>query len=373
MKTTLSVKFNDLSRIHNPIKKQFLEEVGNILDSGGFITGKNVVEFENQFANYCNSKFALGTGNGYDALKIAIRACELPANAEIIVPAHTFIATWYAVSNCGYKIIPIDADPITYNISVKAIENAITPNAKAIIPVHLYGQSCQMDKIMDIAKKYNLYVIEDNAQAQGATYAGKITGSFGHINATSFYPGKNLGAGGDAGAVVTSDENIFKRAKMLRNYGSLKKYEHQILGENSRMDEIQAALLKLKLTQLTTWNTERQQIASYYNEKLNGISGLILPKLALEATSVYHLYVVRTNKRNELQHFLAENGIETIIHYPIPPHLQKAYAYLGYKKGDFPNTESISETCLTLPIFPKITNEELEYVVEKVKEFFRSN
>lgn len=370
MHNPFRIRFNDLSRIHEPLKAAYMDRVSEVYSSSTFITGKYVAEFEKHYAGYCNSGFALGTGNGYDALKIAIKSLNLPAGSEIIVPAHTFIATWFAVTNSGYIPIGVDADSNTCNITAQEIRKHISKKTSAIVVVHLYGQACEMDDIIQLADEHKLALIEDNAQSQGATYKGKITGSFGQINATSFYPGKNIGAGGDAGAITTNSEELYKRAKMLRNYGSLQKYEHQIIGENSRMDELQAAFLSLKLEKLNEWNTERQQIAAYYTKSLIGIAELTLPQTAPHATSVFHLYVVRTPKRDLLQKHLAEKGIETIIHYPVPPHLQEAYKESGYKKGDFLITEEISNTCLSLPLFPKMTTDEMDYVISSVKEFF---
>jgi dTDP-4-amino-4,6-dideoxygalactose transaminase len=252
----------------------------------------------------------------------------------------------------------------TYNINVNQIEAAITSKTKAIIPVHLYGQACEMEEIMKIADKYKLYIIEDNAQAQGATFNQKLTGSFGDMNGTSFYPGKNLGALGDAGAVTTNNSFLAEKAKVLRNYGSQKKYYNEVIGFNMRLDECQAALLSVKLKYLTEWTMQRQQIAAWYNELLDGIGDLVLPKLANGATHVYHLFVIRTTKRDHLQEYLTQNGIGTLIHYPIPSHLQNAYKHLGYKNGDFPIAEEIASTCLSLPIWPGMTKD----MVYKIKD-----
>jgi dTDP-4-amino-4,6-dideoxygalactose transaminase len=268
------------------------------------------------------------------------------------VPSNTYIATVLAVSYVGATPVFVEPNIETFNIDVEKIEAAVTKKTKAIMPVHLYGQACQMDKIQELAVKYNLFIVEDNAQSQGASYNGKMTGTFGHVNGTSFYPGKNLGALGDAGAVTTNDEELANKIRVLRNYGSNKKYFNETIGYNMRLDELQAAFLSVKLKQLAKWTAQRQEIASYYNEFLKDILGLTLPKTAENATHSYHLYVIRTNNRNALQKRLADNGIGTMIHYPIPPHLQKAYFHLGYKRGDFPIAEELADTVLSLPMWP---------------------
>jgi len=289
---------------------------------------------------------------------------------EVITPSNSFIASALAISYTG--AVPVFAEPNiqTYNIDPGEIEKYITAKTKAIMPVHLYGQACEMDRIIDIAAKHGLYVIEDNAQAQGAAFKNKKTGSFGSVNATSFYPGKNLGALGDAGAVTTSDVMLAQKVKMLRNYGSLEKYQHDCIGYNMRLDEVQAALLSVKLKYLDSWTKERQQIAAWYDEALQNIDDLILPVVGADCTHVYHLYVIRTKKRNELREYLAKNNIGTLIHYPIPTHLQKAYQDLGHKEGDFPIAEEIASTCLSLPLFPGLSQKEVFFVAGTIKNFF---
>jgi dTDP-4-amino-4,6-dideoxygalactose transaminase len=301
-----------------------------------------------------------------------LKIAGINSGDEVIVPSNTYIATWLAVSFLGAKPVPVEPIIDTYNIDPDKIEAAITEKTKAIIPVHLYGQACKMDRIMDIAQRNNLKVIEDNAQAQGAMFNGKLTGSFGDINATSFYPGKNLGALGDAGAITTNNDNYAHRARRLRNYGSDKKYYNKEIGHNMRLDELQAALLSVKLKYLREWTNQRQQIAAWYDESLNGVGDLILPKVAPNATHVYHLYVVRTNRRDELQKYLTVNGIGTLIHYPVPPHLQEAYNDLGYKKGDSPIAEAIAETCLSLPIWPGMAHDEVGQVSLTISKFFKT-
>jgi len=313
----------------------------------------------------------VGVSNGLDALHLSLKALGIGKGDEVIVPSNTYIATVLAVSYVGAK--PCFCRNLILKLTIlifTKIEEAVTPNTKAIMPVHLYGQACEMQPIMDIAKKYNLFVIEDNAQSQGATYKEKITGSWGDINGTSFYPGKNLGAIGDAGAVTTNDENLAEKVKILRNYGSQKKYYNEFIGHNMRLDELQASFLSVKLKYLKEWTLKRQEIGAWYDEALKEIEGLILPKIAEGATHVYHLYVIRTKKRDELQSYLNEKGIGTLIHYPIPPHLQEAYESLGLKKGDFPIAEELAETCLSLPVWPGMGVEHVELISENIKAFF---
>jgi dTDP-4-amino-4,6-dideoxygalactose transaminase len=316
--------------------------------------------------------YCVGVSNGLDALHLALKSLGIGSGDEIIVPSNTYIATALAVSFVGAKPVFVEPDLNTYNLNPVFIEAAITSKTKAIIPVHLYGQSCEMEQIIKIAQKYNLYVVEDNAQSQGATYNGKLTGSWGDVNGTSFYPGKNLGALGDAGAVTTNSDLIASKIKTLRNYGSEKKYYNDVIGHNMRLDELQAAFLSIKLKYLKQWIIERKQIAAWYNETLYGVGDLVLPQIHPNATHVFHLYVIRTSKRDALQEYLTKNGIGTLIHYPVPPHLQKAYEYLGFKKGAFPITEKISESCLSLPLWPGMNQNQVDTVVMNIKQFYGS-
>lgn len=332
--------------------------------------GESLQSFEEEFARFMGVKFCIGTGNGLDALTLALRSCNLSADDEVIVPAHTFIATWLAVSRCGARIVPVEPDE-TLNIDPSKIEAAITSKTKIILPVHLYGQPCDMDAIAAIAKKNDLLIVEDNAQAQGAKWGAKFTGSYGTVNATSFYPAKNLGALGDGGAVTTSDQDKAERIRRFRNYGFAKKNIAAEQGINSRLDEIQAAVLRIKLTHLIEWNTERRRLASIYVDGLKKVGDITLPVSHQEAVHVYHLFVIRTAHRESLKTYLAARGIETMIHYPIPPHLQEAYHNLNFKKGDFPVTERVAETVLSLPLWPGLTDEEIFYVVEMICQFFR--
>lgn len=366
----MNVPFLDLKSINKSYENELQEKLKSVIESGWFIMGKQLLEFEKNYAHFNTTKHCVGVGNGLDALILSLKALGIGNGDEVIVPSNTYIASWLAVSYVGATVVPVEPKIDTYNIDPTLIESKISSKTKAIMPVNLYGQACELDKIMAIAKKHNLFVVEDNAQAQGATCNGKLAGSFGHINGTSFYPGKNLGALGDAGAVTTDDEVLTQKVKTLRNYGSQEKYYNEVKGYNSRLDELQAAFLDLKLKNLTTENNQRIAIANNYLEQLANINGLILPVLAEGCTSNYHLFVIRTNKRNELQKFLAEKGIGTVIHYPVPPHKQQAYADLNFKTDDFPLANLIADTCLSLPIYPGMTNEQIDYICNTIKAFY---
>jgi dTDP-4-amino-4,6-dideoxygalactose transaminase len=356
--------------MHSAIRDEMQEAFSRVYDSNWFVLGKEVEQFENAYALFNQVKHTVGLSNGLDALHLALKTCDVGVGDEVIVPSNTYIATVMAVSYVGATPVFVEPNGKTYNIDPNCIEQAITSKTKAIMPVHLYGQACEMSAIMAIAKKYNLYVIEDNAQSQGASFDGKLTGSWGDINGTSFYPGKNLGALGDAGAITTNSDDLAQKVRVFRNYGSQKKYYNEVIGHNMRLDELQAALLGVKLKKLKEWTAERQQIASWYDEALKELDGITLPKIANEATHVYHLYVIRTDKRDELQKHLQDNGVGTLIHYPVPPHLQDAYQALGYKKGHFPIAEKIAETSLSLPMWPGMSNEEVIEVSNHAKNFF---
>ncbi len=305
-----------------------------------------------------------------DALKIALKSLDIGVGDEVIVPAHTYIATWLAVSNLGATPIGVDANSATLNIDVTKIKEKISSKTKAIIPVHMYGQACEMDEIMNIAKAHNLFVIEDFAQAQGTMYKGQRCGSIGHINGTSFYPSKNLGALGDGGAICTKNIDLMKKAKSLRNYGSSEKYINNDLGFNSRLDTIQAVVLNFKLSKLDTWNNERSKIAGIYANQLKMINEITLITNIKQSSSTYHLFAVKCKKRNELQQFLKANDIDTIIHYPTPPYLQKAYTCFTNQKGEFSETEKIGKSILSLPMYVGLKEEEINYVCDKIKQFY---
>jgi len=366
------IPFLSFEKMNADIKAEILPNFEQFIDKGWYVLGEQVKQFEKEYAAYCTTQYCSGVANGLDAIIIALKALNIGEGDEVIVPSNTYIATWLAVSFVGAKPIPVEPRLATYNINPDLIEAAITPKTKAIIPVHLYGQCCEMDAIMQIAQKHGLYVIEDNAQSQGATFNEKVTGSFGHINATSFYPGKNLGAFGDAGAITTNDEALWTQTNTIRNYGSQKKYYNEIRGMNSRLDELQAGLLSIKLKHLNHWNQQRNQIAELYLNELSHIGDVILPSIAPGATSVFHLFVIRTQKRDALQQYLTENGVGTLIHYPVPPHLQQAYADMHYKQGDFPLAEEIAKTCLSLPMFPGLTAEQVTQVCNTIKQFYHA-
>ena len=366
----MNIPFLSFDAVNRQIKPEITKAFETVFDDGWYIMGKQLNDFEIEYATFNNVQHSIGISNGLDALHIALKALNIEQGDEVIIPSHTYIATALAVSYIGATPIFVEPDIATYNIDAAKIESAITPKTKAIMPVHLYGQACNMAAIQEIAKKYQLYIVEDNAQAHGASWEDKLTGSWGHINATSFYPGKNLGALGDAGAVTTNDFVLAEKAGMLRNYGSVKKYQHEVIGYNQRLDEIQAAFLRVKLRYLSNWTKQRQAIAAQYNQLLNGIGDIVLPVVVNGATHVFHLYVIRTKRRDSLQEYLKHHGIETLIHYPIPVHLQEAYKSLGHHKGSFPIAESIASTCLSLPIWPGMTTNDVEFVAGKIKHFF---
>lgn len=366
------IPYLSFEKINGDVRAELSIAFERVIDSGWYILGSEVASFEKEYAAYNQTAHCAGTANGLDALILALKALNIGPGDEVIVPSNTYIASWLAVSYVGATPVPVEPVMATYNMNPALIEEKITSATKAIMPVHLYGQCCEMDAIMAVAKKHNLFVIEDNAQAQGATCNGKITGSFGHVNGTSFYPGKNLGAYGDAGAVTTNHEQYDKQVRILRNYGSEKKYYNEVKGINSRLDELQAALLSVKLKHLTGWTEERIKLAEVYNRELAGIADLCLPTVANNCTHVYHIYLVRTTKRAQLQQHLTDNGIGSLIHYPVPPHMQQAYKELGYKKGDFPLAEEIAETCLSLPLYPGLSAEHQQKIINTIKNFFQA-
>jgi dTDP-4-amino-4,6-dideoxygalactose transaminase len=347
------IPFLDLKKSYSELKEEIDIAVFRVLNSGNYIGGVEIEAFETEFASYCESKHAIGVANGLDALRLALLAMDVGAGDEVIVPSNTYIATWLAVSHCGAKVVPVEPLKDSHNINPELIEAAISSKTKVILPVHLYGQPADLDPIMAIAKKYGLYVLEDGAQAHGALYKGRKIGSHGDAVAWSFYPSKNLGAMGDGGAVTTNNSEIYQRISILRNYGSRQKYENEVIGFNSRLDPLQAAILRVKLNYLDGWNARRKWIAKQYQEQLHGGS-LETPKIPHWCDPVWHLYVIRCQNREYLQTKLAEAGIGTSIHYPIPPHLQKAYLAAGFKQGDFPIAEQIAKTCLSLPIGPHL-------------------
>ncbi|MEO8285681.1 MAG: DegT/DnrJ/EryC1/StrS family aminotransferase [Chloroflexota bacterium] len=366
----MQVKFVDLQRQYQAIKPEIDEAIAAAIARTDFILGEDVVRFEEEFAEYCETEYAVGIDNGATALELAMRALGIGAGDEVIVPANSFIASASAVSLIGATPVFIDVDPLTYTIDVQQLSSRITSRTKAIMPVHLYGQPADMDPIMAIAKRHGLFVIEDACQAHGALYKGRRAGSIGDIAAFSFYPGKNLGAYGDGGAVVTNDASIAATLKILRNCGQSEKYNHVTLSGNHRLDTIQAAVLRVKLRYLDEWNTMRRHWAKLYDELIPS-ADVIKPVQPPYAESVYHLYVIHVEGRDALQAYLAERGISTGIHYPLPIHLQPAYRDMGHKVGDFPVTERLALLSLSLPIFAELTIAELEFVEDCIWSFTR--
>lgn len=366
-KTIKSVPFLDLKAPHEKLRTELREAFERVLDSGLYILGNEVKQFEQEFADYCEAKYCIGAGNGLEALHLILRAYGIGAGDEVIVPSNTYIATWLAASYAGATPVPVEPDERTYNIDPTRIEAAITPRTKAIMVVHLYGQPADMDAINAIAKKHNLKVIEDAAQAHGARYKGKRVGTLGDAAGFSFYPGKNLGAIGDGGAVTTNDPELAEKVRVLGNYGSRIKYHNEVKGYNSRLDELQAAFLHEKLKKLDTWNARRKIIAAEYLHQLAG-SNLVLPFVPEWADPVWHLFVVRSQQRETLQAHLQQQGICTMIHYPIPPHLQQAYAAAGFIQGQFPLAEQIANQCLSLPIGPQMSVESVARVSRCLKD-----
>ena len=364
----MKIPFVTFKPLEAELDKELRAAFERVYTRSWYIEGVEDEAFEKTFAKYCDSSYCVGVGNGLDALFLALKALGIKEGDEVIVPSNTYIATALAVTYVGATPVFVEPDIRTFNIDPTKIEAAITKNTKAIMPVHLYGQPCDMDPIMAIAKKYGLFVVEDCAQAHGATYKGKVIGSFGDAAGFSFYPGKNLGALGDAGATVTNDEELAKKVRALGNYGSDYKYHHIYKGNNSRLDELQAAFLAAKLPHLNRINEERRRIAQKY---IDGIKNeeVILPYIPEYANPVWHIFGIRCKRRDELEKFLNDAGIGTNKHYPIPMHLQECYKDLGFKEGDFPIAEEISSTQLSIPMYYGMTDEEVQYVIDKVNEF----
>jgi len=364
----MKISFMSFDGLHNPIKNDLKQAFSEVLDSNWFVMGGQLDAFEKEYAEWNVVNHCIGVSNGLDAIILSLRALEIGPGDEVIVPSNTYIATALAVTNVGATPVFVEPRYETANINPDLIEPAITSKTKAIIPVHLYGQACEMKAIMDIAERHGLYVIEDNAQAHGASYNGKKTGSWGHINATSFYPGKNLGALGDGGAVTTDSDELAHKVRVLRNYGSQEKYKNEVLGYNNRLDELQAAFLRVKLRKLDEWTEERNRIAEAYIQGLKDVLGIELFNLANGATSAFHLFVIKTKDRVGLQAQLNKEGIGTLIHYPIPPHLQECYKDLGYKKGDFPIAERLASEVLSLPLYIAMNLDDIGSVIYCIHE-----
>lgn len=368
----MKVDFCELGLQHKKIKKEIIAAVNRVLDRSDFILGEDVRLFEQEFANFCNNRYAIGVSSGTAALFLALKSLEVGSGDEVIVPGFTYIATALAVSYTQAKPVFVDIEEDNYNIDPQKIQRAITKRTKAIIPVHLYGQPANMPEIIKIAKKHNLKIIEDAAQAHGARIRmsrSKIqkVGALGDAGCFSFYPTKNLGALGDGGMITTNNEKIYKKLLLLRDYGRVSRYEHALIGYNSRLDTLQAAVLRIKLKKLPIYNELRKKAAKIYTDFLKGTPGVITPSQSAFAEHIYHVYAIRAKKRNDLMQEFKKLGISAIIHYPIPLHLQKAYKDLGYKQGDFPVSEKVSQEILSLPIFPFISEKQIKFISDTIK------
>ena len=374
----MQVPFVDLKTQYKQIEHEVLPMITEAMANGAFIGGPQVLNFEAEFAEFCDSAYCAGVNSGTDALRFALMAVGVGPGDEVITVPNTFIATTEAISQVGATPAFVDIDKQTYNMDPNKLDeylksrnrqSAIGNRIRAVIPVHLYGQPADMDPIMEIAREYNLAVVEDACQAHGALYKGRKAGSLSTVGCFSFYPGKNLGAYGEGGAIVTQDEETTNTIRMLRDHGQAKKYLHDVEGYNGRLDAIQAGVLRIKLKRLSDWNQSRREHAALYNELLSDTDGITLPFEADFARSVYHLYVILVDDREGLQKFLGDKGIATGLHYPLPLHLQKAYEHLDYKEGSFPVTEKVAKTLLSLPMFPELKREQIEYVAASIKEF----
>lgn len=364
----MKVPFLDLGATYQELKPELDEAALRVLGSGWYVLGPEVEAFEKEWAVWCGAQYAVGLASGLDALILALRALDIGAGDEVIVPSNTYIATWLAVSYVGAVPVPVEPDAQTYNINPALIEAAITPRTKAILPVHLYGQSADMDRVLALAKQHGLAVVEDAAQAHGATYQGTRLGGHGDVVCWSYYPGKNLGAFGDGGAITTNRADLAQRISTLRNYGSKVKYVNEEKGVNSRLDPLQAAMLRVKLAHLDEWTQRRRAIAARYQRELAGC-GLILPHVPDWTNPAWHLYVVRTPKRDALQKHLTESAIGTLIHYPIPPHKQQAYADLGFAADAFPLASQMADELLSLPMGPHLSADQQALVIQAIHDF----
>nr|WP_074348876.1 DegT/DnrJ/EryC1/StrS family aminotransferase [Proteiniborus sp. DW1] len=363
----MKINFNQLDRGYLKHKNEYDEAVITTLESGWYILGEQGQKFEKKFAEFIGAKYCVGLNSGLDALTLAFRALNIGTGDEVIVPANTYIASVIGITENGATPVFVEPDEY-YNVDVDKIEEKITSKTKAILAVHLYGQAANLKRIKELTEKYNLYMIEDCAQSHGAKFEDRTTGTWGDIGCFSFYPTKNLGAFGDSGAIVTDNEGIYEKIKMLRNYGSKVKYHNEILGVNSRLDEIQAALLLVKLSHYCEIRKERASIAERYITRIKN-KNIVLPQIRNRAEHVWHLFIVQTENRDRLQKYLLDNGIVTQIHYPIPPHLSQAYKYLGYKEGDFPITEHLANTIISLPLYEGMTEEEIDYIIETINKY----
>lgn len=364
-----NIPFLDLKPQYEELKPEFDLAYQRVMDSGWYILSEEVEKFEREFADYIGVQHCIGVGNGLEALQLILLAYGIGEGDEVIVPANTYIASWLAVSYAGATPIPVEPNPSTYNIDPGRSEEKITSRTRAIMPVHLYGQVTDMEEIWNLAGKFGILVIEDSAQTHGARYQKRMAGNLGSAAGFSFYPTKNLGAFGDAGAVTTNDEQLADRVRVLRNYGSRRKYFNEVKGHNSRLDPLQAAFLRVKLKHLDEWNLRRRKIAEFYLDRLADVPNLGLPRTLPQAGHIWHLFVITHPDRDRLKAFLEQSGIDVLIHYPVPPHLSQAYADLGYKAGDFPLTEEMAECVLSLPMGPHLSLENANFVVDRIREF----
>jgi len=374
----MKIPFLDLRQQYQSIKKEIDESILNVLESSAFVLGKSVSDFETSFAEALGAKHCIGVSSGTDGNHLVLWALGIKPGDEVIVPANTFIATAWGATLCGATPVFVDCHPESYNIDPMKVDAAITPKTRAMVAVHLYGQSAEIDTLTQIAKKHNIPLVEDAAQAHFAEYKGNRVGNLTEASSFSFYPGKNLGAYGEAGAVVTNDDEFAKKVRMIRDHGATQKYFHEIYGHNYRMEGIQGAVLLVKLKHLEEWNNSRRRIAAQYRELLSDLEELQLPKEMAYGKHVYHLFVIQLkgnekgkSRRDELQKYLSEKGIATGLHYPVPLHLQPCFSHLGYKKGEFPITEQLADNGLSLPIFPEMNDEQIEYVADEIRAFLK--
>jgi len=369
----MQIKLVDLNKQYRSLEEEILNAIKDVLAKGSYILGQNVSSFEEELARYCDVKYAVGVASGTDALELSLRALGLNPGDEVITTPFTFIATAEAIAKVGAKPVFADIQPGTYNIDPLEFKKKITPKTKAVIPVHIYGQPCDMDRLMEISKEYNLKVIEDCCQAIGAEYKGKKVGGFGDTGCFSFFPSKNLSTYGDGGMIVTPSTELSSLLKMLRTHGSKNKYFHLYEGMNSRLDELHAAILRVKIRHIDEWNNMRRLAAAKYNErfkKYNVPPKVVCPVSAPDVKHVYHVYGIQAENRDSLKDYLQQNGVQTGIHYPLGLHLQEVYKSFGYKKGDFPITERVCEAIISLPMYPELTTEEIDYIVKTIARFY---
>ncbi len=378
----MTVPFLDLKAQYKSIREEINPAIQNVLDNTSFVLGKAVTDFETEFAQQHNVKYCVALNSGTAGNHVALWSLGIKPGDEVIIPANTFIATAWGATLCGAKPVFVDCEPEAYNIDPAKVEEAITKNTKAIVAVHLYGQPANMRALSEIAKKHNIHLVEDAAQAHFAEFENQKVGNFGIITSFSFYPGKNLGAYGEGGAIITNDEQLAEKARMLRDHGSLEKYQHKIFGHNYRMEGLQGAILSVKLKHLAEWTEKRRGVAKKYYDHLKGVEFLDLPAEKPNVKHVYHLFVIQLLKegagktkggRDKMASYLKEKGISTGLHYPIPLHLQECFGYQGYAKGDFPISETLSDSCLSLPIYPELTDDQIEYVSTNILKFLKNN